>query len=59
MGRRPGKVPVLIRKRCCADFVQTWGIELVDGQRRYARHVNFTGPKGEKVKTKMYYDYGE
>ncbi|KAF7784622.1 hypothetical protein Agabi119p4_787 [Agaricus bisporus var. burnettii] len=36
---------------------QTWGIELIDGKRMYARHVNFTGPKGEKVKTKMYYDY--
>lgn len=36
---------------------QTWGVELVDGERRYARHVDFTGPGGEKVQTKLFYDY--
>lgn len=36
---------------------QTWGIEKINGERRYTRHVDFTGPKGEKVQTKLIYDY--
>ncbi|KAH6916867.1 LCCL domain-containing protein [Coprinopsis sp. MPI-PUGE-AT-0042] len=36
---------------------QTWGFEETEGVRRYTRHVKFTGPKGEDVEVKMYYDY--
>ncbi|KXN83894.1 hypothetical protein AN958_00974 [Leucoagaricus sp. SymC.cos] len=36
---------------------QTWGVELVNGERRYTRHVSFVGPKGEEIRTKLYYDY--
>jgi len=36
---------------------QTWGIEIINGERRYARHVKFTGPKGEDIEAKLYYDY--
>ncbi|KIY45755.1 hypothetical protein FISHEDRAFT_60894 [Fistulina hepatica ATCC 64428] len=36
---------------------QTWGIEEIDGVRRYVRHVKFTGPKGEDIESKMVYDY--
>jgi len=37
--------------------LQTWGFEVKDGVRRYARRVRFTGPKGEIVEAHMYYDY--
>ncbi|KAJ7492760.1 hypothetical protein FB451DRAFT_1165711 [Mycena latifolia] len=36
---------------------QTWGMEDVNGERRYTRHVNFTGPKGEEIKSRLVYDY--
>lgn len=38
-------------------FDQTWGIQEVDGKRRYMRHLDFTGPKGEKISTVFCYDY--
>jgi hypothetical protein len=36
---------------------QIWGFQEVNGERRYARHVKFTGPKGEDVEALMVYDY--
>ncbi|KAJ7278923.1 hypothetical protein C8J57DRAFT_1304952 [Mycena rebaudengoi] len=36
---------------------QTWGMEEINGERRYARHVDFTGPKGEEIKARLVYDY--
>jgi len=36
---------------------QTWGVEEINGERRYARHVKFTGPKGEDIETRLVYDY--
>ena len=36
---------------------QTWGVEVINNERRYARHVKFTGPRGEDVEIKMFYDY--
>jgi len=36
---------------------QTWGIEEIDGERRYTRHVKFTGPKGQDIECRMVYDY--
>lgn len=36
---------------------QAWGIEDINGERRYARHVDFTGPGGENIQTKLVYDY--
>lgn len=36
---------------------QAWGVEIVEGERRYARHVDFTGPGGEHIQTKLFYDY--
>ncbi|CAK5264599.1 unnamed protein product [Mycena citricolor] len=36
---------------------QTWGMEEIDGVRRYARHVKFIGPQGEVIETKLVYDY--
>ncbi|KAI0936509.1 hypothetical protein AcV5_004626 [Taiwanofungus camphoratus] len=38
---------------------QAWGFEEVDGERRYVRHVDFTGPKGEKIQARLVYDYRE
>ncbi|KAH9950448.1 hypothetical protein B0H21DRAFT_723399 [Amylocystis lapponica] len=38
---------------------QTWGFEDINGERRYARHVNFTGPKEEKIQARLVYDYRE
>jgi len=36
---------------------QIWGFEEIDGQRRYVRHVKFTGPKGEDIEARLVYDY--
>jgi len=36
---------------------QTWGIQDVNGERRYVRHVKFTGPKGEDIEASLVYDY--
>ncbi|KAF9066454.1 hypothetical protein BDP27DRAFT_1227494 [Rhodocollybia butyracea] len=38
---------------------QTWGIGEVDGERRHVRRISFTGPKGEKVRNRVVYDYCE
>ncbi|KII93795.1 hypothetical protein PLICRDRAFT_36026 [Plicaturopsis crispa FD-325 SS-3] len=36
---------------------QIWGFEVVDGERRYARHISFTGPGGEHIDARLVYDY--
>ncbi|KAJ6574967.1 hypothetical protein B0H19DRAFT_1254600 [Mycena capillaripes] len=36
---------------------QAWGIQEINGERRYARNVKFTGPKGEDVEALLVYDY--
>ncbi|KAF7328425.1 hypothetical protein MVEN_02558400 [Mycena venus] len=36
---------------------QAWGIQEVNGERRYARNMKFTGPKGEDIETLLVYDY--
>ncbi|KAG2023072.1 LCCL domain-containing protein [Coprinopsis cinerea AmutBmut pab1-1] len=36
---------------------QAWGIKDVNGERRYVRHVKFTGPKGEDIEAVLVYDY--
>ncbi|KAI0734499.1 hypothetical protein C8Q72DRAFT_806515 [Fomitopsis betulina] len=36
---------------------QTWGFEVINGERRYVRHVSFQGPKGEKLNLRLVYDY--
>jgi len=36
---------------------QTWGIEDVNGERRYVRHVKFTGPEREDIEQRLIYDY--
>nr|GAT44069.1 predicted protein [Mycena chlorophos] len=36
---------------------QTWGIQEINGERRYARNVKFTGPNGEDIERLLVYDY--
>jgi len=36
---------------------QTWGIETINDERRYVRHVKFTGPKAEDIEARLIYDY--
>lgn len=36
---------------------QTWGFETIDGLRRYARHLKFTGPQNEDMELRLCYDY--
>ncbi|KAJ7786161.1 hypothetical protein B0H16DRAFT_1489378 [Mycena metata] len=36
---------------------QTWGIQEINGERRYARNIKFTGPKGEDIESTLVYDY--
>lgn len=38
---------------------QTWGIEEVNSERRYVRHMYMKGPKGEEVRGRLVYNYGE
>ncbi|KAG1749845.1 uncharacterized protein EDB91DRAFT_1046447 [Suillus paluster] len=40
---------------------QTWGFEILNGERRYARHVKFTSSdkKDGPIFKHLYYDYGE
>ena len=39
--------------------VQTWGVEEINGERRYVRHVRLTTPKGDDEQIKLVYDYSE
>ncbi|TFK30791.1 LCCL domain-containing protein [Coprinopsis marcescibilis] len=36
---------------------QAWGIQDINGERRYVRRVKFTGPKGEDIEAPLVYDY--
>ncbi|KAF8634425.1 hypothetical protein AX15_000876 [Amanita polypyramis BW_CC] len=36
---------------------QTWGVENVDNERRYTRHIHFTGPEGQMIRARLVYDY--
>lgn len=36
---------------------QAWGFQGTGEERRYTRNVQFTGPQGENIQVKMYYDY--
>ncbi|KAF9270071.1 LCCL domain-containing protein [Marasmius fiardii PR-910] len=36
---------------------QLWGMEEINGERRYSRHVHFTGPDGNIIKARLVYDY--
>ncbi|KAJ7076569.1 hypothetical protein B0H15DRAFT_593587 [Mycena belliarum] len=36
---------------------QTWGMEDLNGERRYTRHLKFTGPQGEDIESRLVYDY--
>lgn len=31
--------------------------EVIDAERRYVRHVKFTGPGGEDIQARLVYDY--
>ncbi|KAK1228627.1 hypothetical protein PQX77_008221 [Marasmius sp. AFHP31] len=37
--------------------VQLWGMEEVNNERRYTRHVHFTGPDAKVIKARLVYDY--
>ncbi|KAF7328952.1 hypothetical protein MVEN_02525100 [Mycena venus] len=37
--------------------IQTWGIQEIDGKRRHARQMTFTGPKGNTIHARLVYDY--
>lgn len=39
------------------DPSKTWGLEVIGGVKRYARHVVFVGGKGEKINARLVYDY--
>lgn len=59
MDRKPGMV---FSHRFFADayrFDQTWGIQEIGGERRYTRHLKFTGPQGEDIEAVLVYDYRE
>ncbi|KAH9937062.1 uncharacterized protein B0H18DRAFT_1112947 [Fomitopsis serialis] len=36
---------------------QTWGFEMINGEKRYVRHVFFQGPNEEKITLRLVYDY--
>ncbi|CCM05181.1 uncharacterized protein FIBRA_07390 [Fibroporia radiculosa] len=37
--------------------IQAWGFQVVKDEKRYARNIDFTGPKGEKIHARLVYDY--
>ncbi|KAJ7624573.1 hypothetical protein FB45DRAFT_84529 [Roridomyces roridus] len=37
--------------------VETWGVEVKDGERYFARHVEFIEPNGSEHETRLVYDY--
>ncbi|KAF8832219.1 hypothetical protein HHX47_DHR1002023 [Lentinula edodes] len=41
------------------DYLKIWGVEEIDGVRRYLRHVFFTGPQGEEIRGRLVYDYSK
>jgi hypothetical protein len=51
--------PLFYFIRPLTELDQAWGIEDVDGERRYSRHIKFTGPGGEDIECKLVYDYRE
>ncbi|KAK2461652.1 hypothetical protein APHAL10511_006115 [Amanita phalloides] len=36
---------------------QTWGIENINNERRYSRHVYFVGPQDQVIEARLVYDY--
>ncbi|THH18405.1 hypothetical protein EW146_g2555 [Bondarzewia mesenterica] len=36
---------------------QVWGFEEINKERRYVRHVNFTGPESQNIQVVLVYDY--
>jgi hypothetical protein len=48
-----------VSARSFAHIYQAWGIQEINGERRYARNVKFTGPKGEDIEALLVYDYGK
>ncbi len=40
-------------------FVQTWGFEQINDERRYVRHVDFIGPDNEHIQAHLVYDFRE
>lgn len=34
-----------------------WGIQAIEGERKYTRHVYFIGPGGEEITVRLVYDY--
>jgi len=36
---------------------QIWGFEEINGERRYVRHLDFTGPGGEHLQARLVYDF--
>ncbi|KAJ6473300.1 hypothetical protein DFH09DRAFT_470235 [Mycena vulgaris] len=54
----------VLHYRVCNDArkwvaVETWGIEEIEGQRRFCRHIEFSGPDGKDVEAHLVYDYVE
>ncbi|GJE87613.1 hypothetical protein PsYK624_036960 [Phanerochaete sordida] len=35
----------------------TWGIQDIEGERKYTRHVYFIGPEGQEIKARLVYEY--
>lgn len=42
-----------------ANNDQSWGVEEIEGERKYTRHVFFTGPNNEVINARLVYDYRE
>lgn len=51
--------PLMLFSLPPVDSSQAWGIEDINGERRYSRHIKFTGPGGEDIEARLVYDYRE
>ncbi|KAI0319987.1 hypothetical protein OF83DRAFT_688169 [Amylostereum chailletii] len=48
-----------IVQRCGREWVaeQVLGFEMVKGQRRFVRRIDFVGPEGDRIRRRVVYDY--
>ena len=38
---------------------QTWGFQVLGGEKRHVRKIHFVSAKGEVIEARAVYDYGE
>ena len=50
---------IRIQSKLEMTCLQTWGIEEINGEKKFTRHVYFTGSQKQVVKARLVYDHSE